>query len=76
MTEDQVLDNHIEQALSHIESAINISLKIGVEKPENQKLVGNKWEKFLGQFFEYARVKGKEQRVNMLGWISFPRIRH
>jgi len=74
--DNQEIDEHLREALSHIEAAINSSIIAGVENPSGQKLIGQKWEAFLGQFFEYARVKGKEQRVNLLGWISFPRIRH
>ncbi|MDR3542138.1 MAG: hypothetical protein P4L69_14385 [Desulfosporosinus sp.] len=76
MVDEQKIDDHLRQALSHIESAINSSIIAGVENPSGQKLIGRKWEAFLGQFFEYAREKGKEQRVNLLGWITFPRIRH
>ena len=76
MVDEKAIDDHLRQALSHIEEAINSSIIAGVENPSGQKLIGQKWEEFLGQFFEYARVKGKEQRVNLLGWISFPRIRH
>ena len=76
MEEEQRIDDHLRQALSHIESAINLSIADGVESPSRQKLIGQKWETFLGQFFGYARTKGKEHRVNLLGWISFPRIRH
>ena len=74
--DEQKIEDHLRQALSHIESAINSSIIAGVENPSGKKLIVQKWESFLGQFFEYARVKGKEQRVNLLGWISFPRIRH
>lgn len=76
MADEQRIDDHLRQALSHIESAINLSIIAGVENSSMQKLIGQKWEEFLRQFFEYARVKGKEKRVNLLGWISFPRIRH
>lgn len=76
MVDEQKIDDHMRQALSHIESAINSSIIEGVRNPSAQKIIGQKWEAFLGQFFDYARVKGKEQRVNLLGWIKFPRIRH
>ncbi|SPF49535.1 conserved hypothetical protein [Candidatus Desulfosporosinus infrequens] len=76
VVDEQTIDDHLSQALSHIETAINSSIIAGIKNPSGQKLIGQKWELFLGQFFEYARVKGKEQRVNLLGWISFPRIRH
>ena len=76
MVDEQKIDDHLGQALSHIEAAINLCIVAGVKNPSEQKLIGQKWEAFLGQFFENALVKGKEHRVNLLGWISFPRIRH
>ncbi|MFZ3101385.1 MAG: hypothetical protein WA113_04160 [Desulfitobacteriaceae bacterium] len=76
MVEEQRIDEHLRQALSHIEAAINLSIAAGIESSSRQKSIGQKWEAFLGQFFGYARTKGKEHRVNLLGWISFPRIRH
>lgn len=75
MVDEQIIDDHLSQALSHIELAINSSIVAGTENSSDQKLIGQKWEVFLGKFFQDARVKGKEHRVNLLSWISFPRIR-
>lgn len=76
MEEENSIKHHLSQALSHLETAINLSVTIGAQNPQEQKNIGRQWEGFLAQFFGYARDKGKEYRVNLLGWISFPRLRH
>ncbi|MDA8226852.1 MAG: hypothetical protein M0T74_03970 [Desulfitobacterium hafniense] len=73
---EHTVDYHLEQALAHVKTAINLSIKEVVQNSHNQKIIGHKWETFLGDFFRYVRDKGKEHRVNMLSWISFPRLRH
>ncbi|MHB1653357.1 MAG: hypothetical protein ACYCVD_12885 [Desulfitobacteriaceae bacterium] len=76
MEEEQSIEHHLKQALSHLEAAINLSVVRGAQDPQQQKIIGHQWEVFLAQFFGYARDRGKEYRVNLLGWISFPRLRH
>lgn len=76
MDKEQSVESHLRQALAHLEAAINLSVAAGVQDPQQQKIVGRQWEDFLARFFGYARDKGKEYRVNILGWINFPRMRH
>jgi hypothetical protein len=73
--ERQSVDFHLQQALSHLEAAINISIALCLENQEEKQIVGNKWEKFLGEFFTLVREKGKQSKVNLLAFISFPRFR-
>lgn len=75
MEENQSIEHHLGEALVHLEAAINLSVMRGAQDPEQQKIIGRQWEGFLARFFGYARDKGKEHRVNILGWISFPRLR-
>ena len=74
--EEKLVDYHLQQALIHIDKAINQSVEIVIQKRIAQKEVGQKWEFFLAHFFNTVREKGKENRVNLLSWISFPRLRH
>jgi hypothetical protein len=37
--------------------------------------MGQKWEKFIGDFFHLVREKGKKSRINLLGWINFSKLR-
>lgn len=74
--EDQTIDLHLEQALTHIQKAIMLSIDSVLQNKIPQKDVAHKWEAFIAQFFGYIREKGKENRMNLLSWISFPRLRH
>lgn len=73
--EEQSVDFHLKQALSHLEVAINKSIRLILEKQEEKQTIGNKWEQFLGEFLGLVREKGKQSKMNLLAWISFPRIR-
>lgn len=72
---DPNIDFHLQEALSHLEAALNQSVKTVIENDAAKKEVGLKWEKFLGDFMYQVREKGKKSRINILGWITFPRIR-
>lgn len=76
MEQEQSIDQHLSQALFHLQVAVNHSVALVLENKQHQKDVGHKWESFLAQFFHYTRDKGKEHKVNLLSWISFPRLRH
>ncbi|WP_018131183.1 hypothetical protein [Effusibacillus pohliae] len=75
MTEEQTIDHHLRQALAHLETALNQSVAAVMNDQALKKEIGKKWEMFLGDFFGYVREKGKQHRINLLGWISFPRLR-
>ncbi|ASR47632.1 MULTISPECIES: hypothetical protein [Paenibacillus] len=72
---EQNIDNHLREALTHLESALNQSVRCVLENDSTKKEIGLKWEQFLGEFMGQIREKGKKSRLNLLGWISFPRIR-
>jgi hypothetical protein len=73
--EEQSVDFHLQQALSHLDAALNQSIKLILDNQEEKQIIGSKWEKFLGAFFGLVREKGKQSKMNLLNWISFPRIR-
>jgi hypothetical protein len=74
MIEQKSIDEHLRQALAHLETALNQSVSTVLKNEAAKREIGQKWEGFLGEFFRYIREKGKENKVNLLGWISFPRI--
>jgi hypothetical protein len=74
MTE-QNIDFHLREALSHLETALNQSIRSMLENEGAKKEIGLKWESFLGEFIGQVRDKGKKSRINLLSWITFPRIR-
>ncbi|KZE72433.1 hypothetical protein [Paenibacillus jamilae] len=72
---EQNIDNHLREALAHLEMALNQSVRSVLENDSAKKEIGLKWERFLGEFMGQIREKGKKSRLNLLSWISFPRIR-
>ncbi|TYR80253.1 hypothetical protein FZC66_14085 [Priestia megaterium] len=71
---NDVID-HLKQAISHLESAINLTIQSIKSNPNSKKMLGKVWEDFLGAFFSKVRSKGKEHNINLLGLISFPKLR-
>ncbi|UUZ86121.1 hypothetical protein LJK88_23470 [Paenibacillus sp. P26] len=72
---EQNIDYHLREAISHLETALNQSVRTVLENEGAKKEIGGKWETFLGEFISMVREKGKKSRINILGWITFPRIR-
>ncbi len=73
--EEQDIDYHLREALSHLETALNQSVRMMLENSGAKKQIGVKWEGFLGQFLGQVREKGKKSGINLLSFISFPRLR-
>lgn len=73
--QSHTVDSHLKEALTHLETAMNISIHTVLENESARKEIGQKWEQFLGQFYGLVKEKGKKSRINMLSWISFAKIR-
>ncbi|KLU60771.1 hypothetical protein CEB3_c27440 [Peptococcaceae bacterium CEB3] len=69
------IDEHLKEALSHLEQAIEQSVRMIVREPAAQKELARAWELFLGDFLGSVREKGKQYGVNLFNLISFPRLR-
>jgi hypothetical protein len=72
---EQTVKHHLHEALTHLEIALNQSIQLIQDDEKSKKMVGQNWEVFLGEFFGQVREKGKKSRINLIGLISFPRIR-
>jgi hypothetical protein len=73
--EDQTVDYHLQLALAHLEIALDISIQSVLENGREKKAIGIKWKSFLGSFLGLLREKGKQSRMNLLAWITFPRMK-
>jgi hypothetical protein len=73
--QNEMVINHLRQALSHLDTALNMTIESLRENPDSKKTVGSIWEEFLGTFFGKVRRKGKENNINLLSLISFPKLR-
>ncbi|SEB62647.1 hypothetical protein [Paenibacillus sp. GP183] len=69
------VDYHLREALRHLEAALNQSVNTIVEDNGKKKEIGLSWEQFLGQFMGMVREQGKKTKINLLGLVSFSRIR-
>jgi hypothetical protein len=73
--DEQPIDYHLRQALLHLETAMEGSVRIVTDNNGTKKEIGQKWEQFLGEFLQLIRDKGKKSRMNLLGWINFSKLR-
>ena len=72
--EGQKVDHHLQQAIAHLREALDASIRMVLNNQAYKAEIGQKWEMFLGQFFGMIKSKGKENKVNLLNWIKFPRM--
>ncbi|BAU28732.1 hypothetical protein DFP93_10532 [Aneurinibacillus soli] len=72
--EEQKVDHHLQQAFAHLREALNVSIAIVLNNHTSKEQIGKKWEVFFGEFFGMVKTKGKEHKLNLLSWISFPKI--
>ncbi|MCF8564470.1 hypothetical protein LLE49_06880 [Alicyclobacillus tolerans] len=66
---------HLEQAWSHLEEALNLSVQNVSEDAGRKGYVSELWSAFLGRFMDAVRVKSKESRMNLMTWISFAKAK-
>jgi hypothetical protein len=71
----QTVEFHLHQALAHLEMALDQSVQLIQASESLKKTIGPHWEAFLGEFIGYVRDKGKQSKINLLSFISFPRMR-
>ena len=66
---------HLKQALSHLDAALHVTILSLKENPNSKKMIGKVWEELLGIFFGKVRTAGKENQINLLSLISFPKLK-
>jgi len=70
------LDEHLQQAILYLEKAMDESIELVLNKGQSKKEIGRKWEDFFARFLNDVRQKSLKHKVNLYGWITFPRLRH
>lgn len=65
---------HLNEAFKHLQEALQISIQSILADRNMQKPIGEAWEQFLGNFFQMIRIKGRENKLNLLSLISFSKI--
>lgn len=69
------LDEKINKIYRDIQQAVDLTIEIRAQSPENKTVAVQLWEKFLGQFFSYLRLRSKESKDNLLAGISWTRLK-
>jgi hypothetical protein len=70
----QKVDHHLQQAFAHLKEALSVSVTMVLNKQISKDDIGKRWEVFFREFFDMIKTKGKENRLNLLSWISFSKI--
>lgn len=70
----QEISAHLDKAFQHLKEALDISIQGVLKDKSMQRSIAELWEKFLGSFFQMIRTQGKEHKINLLSWVSFPKL--
>ncbi|MCL6600140.1 MAG: hypothetical protein K6T81_15590 [Alicyclobacillus macrosporangiidus] len=70
----EAISDHLEQALTHVRNAIQLSVQAVIRDGQPRTAVSQTWEHFLSQFLDEVRSAGREHRINLLSWISFSKL--
>ncbi|MGZ4163960.1 MAG: hypothetical protein ACXVDE_09250 [Tumebacillaceae bacterium] len=68
------INHHLKEAYQHLQAALDISIQDVKNNKSEEKPIGQVWESFLGDFFRSLRVKGKENKLNLLSFVSFTKL--
>lgn len=68
------LDALLTELTSHLQEAVDLSLRLAARSPSEKKRITGRWEMLLGSFYGHIRRRSRETGVNLLGWLSFSRI--
>ncbi len=69
------LHDKLVAAFSLLKEAVDTTVEIK-KKEDGSKQAALVWEDFLGDFWEYIRLKSRESGYNLLAGVSFFRSKH
>ncbi len=62
-------------ATKELHGAVDLSIELRAQSPQNKAEVIKVWEEFLGGFFGYIKQRGKESKDNLLAGITWTRMK-
>lgn len=68
------ISRHLNEAFAHLKEALQLSIQSVLSDKSMQRPIAELWENFLGGFFQMIRTQGKEHKLNLLSWVSFPKL--
>lgn len=70
-----LLSEKFSHIAAELRAAVDLSIVIRRESPQNKHGTILLWEEFLGQLFGYIKQRSKETKDNLLSGISFTRLK-
>ena len=70
----QEISQHLDEAYKHLSEALNLSVRAVQDDKSMERPTAALWEQFLGNFFRNVRMKGKEDRLNLMSIVSFSKV--
>jgi len=71
----RVLSEKFNQIATELRAAVDLSIIIRRESPQNKHGTILLWEAFLSQLFGYIKQRSKETKDNLLSGISLTRLK-
>ncbi len=75
MATSEMLQQKMGNAMQNLREAVDLSIELRAQSPQNKSEVIKLWEDFLGQFFGYIKQRSKEAKDNLLAGISWTRLK-
>ncbi|HMM20320.1 MAG TPA: hypothetical protein PKA10_06245 [Selenomonadales bacterium] len=61
--------------LRDLQGAVDLSIELRARSSADKAEVTRLWEEFLGTFFNYIKQRSREAKDNLLGTISWHRLK-
>jgi hypothetical protein len=70
-----MLEDKLRHLTWELKEAVDLSIEVRRESPQDKHETIRLWEEFLGQLFGYIKYKSKESKDNLLAGISLTRLK-
>ncbi|CUH97769.1 hypothetical protein P22_3913 [Propionispora sp. 2/2-37] len=75
MADVKVLREKVLGITKELREAVDVSIELRKQSPEDKEEVIVIWESFLKDFFGYVKQRSKEAKDNLLSGISWTRLK-
>jgi len=71
----EILQEKVAGITKGLREAVDISIELRAQSPQNKTEVVKIWEEFLGGFFGYIKQRSRESKDNLLAGIAWTRMK-
>lgn len=71
----QALKEKMAGITGQLQEAVDLSIELRAQSPQNKTEVVKVWEEFLGGFFGYIKQRSRESKDNLLSGIAWTRLK-